>query len=203
MDPHRRLQAILEGKYLSLHPDIPNTERPFIIPIHDPQGTNFNSRYSKETAESMYPASSLYEPSETSTITDITLQKQALQLHKPAHSVPMRNSCYRSEHVILDHQPTNPPPYKSPPQWPDRDDSLRAPRLPTSRRFSVTPNFIYSIPDHTNHLNLTSRQMIREQPGRISPMHVVQLPGRSTPKASQTTMAWLQVFAGFFLIMDC
>ncbi|KAI4264355.1 MAG: hypothetical protein L6R42_000540 [Xanthoria sp. 1 TBL-2021] len=151
MERHSRLQAILEGKFLSLRSDISDKERPFVIPVHDPQGSIANSRYSKEMLASIDPANSTYEPSEVSTVTDFALHKKATIPQKPARNLPMPKTRYKSEHGTVE----------------------------------------------------SSSKFICEQPGRISPMHVVQLPGRFSNKPSKdSTMAWLQVLAGFFVIMD-
>lgn len=203
MERHSRLQAILEGKFLSLRSDISDKERPFVIPVHDPQGSTAKSRYSKEMLASIDPASSTYEPSEVSTVTDFALHKQATIPQKPALNPPKSKTRYKSERGIVECEPVHPPPYVSPRRWPDRNDSLQPPSIRASRRYSVTPTFIYSIPDHNDCPKPASSKFICEQPGRISPMHVVQLPGRFTDKpCKDSTMAWLQVLAGFFVIMD-
>ncbi|KAI4265835.1 MAG: hypothetical protein LQ337_008933, partial [Flavoplaca oasis] len=204
MERHSRLQAILEGKFLSLQSDVSAMDRPFVNPVHDPEKSNAPSESAKEMAVSVYAASSIYEPSETSTVTDFALLKQPYKSQKPSLHPTLQSIRDKSAHgVVVKCEPVNPPPYVSPRRWPERNDSLQPPPIRASRRFSVTPTFIYSVPDHDNHANLTSRNTICEQPGRISPMHVVQLPGRFTDKApTEKTMAWLQVLAGFFVVMN-
>ncbi|KAL8883228.1 MAG: hypothetical protein Q9192_007339, partial [Flavoplaca navasiana] len=176
MDRHSRLQAILEGKFLSLQSDVSAMDRPFVNPVHDPQKSNAPSDSSKEMAVSTYAASSIYEPSETSTVTDFAPLKQPYKSQKPALHSTLQSIRHKSAHRVVQCEPVSPPPYVSPRRWPERNDSLQPPLIRASRRFSVTPTFIYSVPDHNNHANLTSRNTIREQPGRISPMHIVQLP---------------------------
>ena len=206
MEPNIRLQAIQEGRFLSLSSDTSDKDRPFIMPVHDPQGSIAKSRYSKEIAASISPASSLYEPSEASTLTDFDIQKQAINPQKPSLKTPLPWVRYEQETRPIGHESVHPPPYISHHRWPVRDDSLRplAPRI--SRRFSVTPSLMgigFAVPDQDEDPNTDSRKIVSDQPGRISPMHVVQLPGRFTDKPpAANTIAWLQVLAGFFVVMD-
>ncbi|KAL8731054.1 MAG: hypothetical protein Q9166_003705 [cf. Caloplaca sp. 2 TL-2023] len=208
MERNARLEAILEGKYLSLQSDISFKERSFIVPVHDPQGSIAKSRYSKEPTASVYPASSVYDASETSTITDVALPKQTTKPQGPTLNAPLPSFRYQHEQAGLDHESTHPPPYVSPRQpWPPRSTSLRRPFAErASRRLSVTPSLIgigYSTMDQNDPPTADSKEIISEQPGRISPMHVVKLPSRFTDEPPEEgTIAWLQVLAGFFIIMD-
>ncbi len=206
MERNIRLQAIQESRFLSLQSDTYREERPYIVPVHDPQGSIARSRYSKEIVASTSPASSLYEPSEASTLTDLALQKQATNPQKPSPKTPLPSIRYEHASGTIEHESVNPPPYISHRRWPVRDDSLRplAPRI--SRRFSVTPSFMgigFAVPNQDEDSNTDPRKIVSDQPGRISPMHVVELPGRFTDKPpAAKTIAWLQVLAGFFVVMD-
>ncbi|KAL8910186.1 MAG: hypothetical protein Q9172_007856, partial [Xanthocarpia lactea] len=206
MERNIRLQAIQEGRFLSLSSDTSDKDKTFIMPVHDPQGSIANSKYSKDIAASTNRASSLYEPSEASTLTDFDLQKQATNPQQPSPKTPSPWIRYEQKTRTIEHESVHPPPYISHRRWPVRDDSLRplAPRI--SRRFSVTPSFMgigYAVPDQDGDPNTDPRKIVSDQPGRISPMHVVQLPDRFIDKPpAANTIAWLQVLAGFFVVMD-
>lgn len=207
MERNTRLQAILEGKFLSLQSDISVEERPYVIPVHDPQESIAKSRYSKEMSVSVYPASSVYDPSEVNTVTDFALSKPAKGPQKPTLNTPLPSFHYQHESVELDDGSSHPPPYFSPRRWPPRTDSRQRPLAArASRRLSITPSLMdtgYIGPNQSDQYSPKSRKIISEQPGRISPMHVVKLPDRFTPEPPNNgTMAWLQVLAGFFVIMD-
>ncbi|KAL8809560.1 MAG: hypothetical protein Q9223_007910, partial [Gallowayella weberi] len=207
MARNARLEAILEGKFLSLQPDITFKERPLVVPVYDPQESTATPTYSKELAASVYPASSVYDPSEASSVTDMAFLKQAKGPQKPTLNFPSPSIRNPNERPGLDYESSHPPPYASHRRWPPRVDSQRKPfALRVSRRLSVTPTLLdagYIDPGMTGDSSTDLSEIVSEQPGRISPMHVVKLPVRSTSRPPDSnTMVWLQVFAGFFVVMD-
>ncbi|KAL9023068.1 MAG: hypothetical protein Q9180_008409, partial [Flavoplaca navasiana] len=105
MDRHSRLQAILEGKFLSLQSDVSAMDRPFVNPVHDPQKSNAPSESSKEMAVSNYAASPIYEPSETSTVTDFALLKQPYKSQKPDLRSTLQSIRHKSAHGMVQCEP--------------------------------------------------------------------------------------------------
>ena len=221
MEPSRRLEAIKEGKFLSLQSDISLTtrtglhnaeERPFVIPHYDPQRSIATSRYSKEVAlrgyavsESSY-ASSLKDGDTTTTADPPEPTESRRKSLIPALRLFGRISATENSNDVT---PTSLPPYASPPARPPRPTTLQRPYAVRSSRFSITPSLMgagYNFPTQPIHRDMGMSTMITsEQPGQIAPMHIVKLPDEWTSEPeSQTegTMAWMQVFAGFFVIMD-
>ncbi|KAL8685521.1 MAG: hypothetical protein Q9224_005783 [Gallowayella concinna] len=207
MERNTRLEAILEGKFLSLQSDITAKERPFVAPVYDPQESTAKPRDSKELAASVYPASSIYEPSEVGSLTETPLLKQAKGPQKPILNFPSPSFRKQQGGGELSHESSHPPPYVAHRRWPPRNDSQRGPLgVRASRRHSVTPTLMETDcidPGPVDQSSAASSEIISEQPGRISPMHVVKLPVRSTSvPPNSNTMVWLQVLAGFFVVMD-
>lgn len=219
MERAKRLEAIKEGKFLSLQSDVSvrssaelhsTEERPFVIPHHDPQGSIATSRYSKEFASAAYRSS---ESSYTSSEKGVNTARMA-DSQEPAES--RRKSLISSIRLFgnksgvdkMDHAPANPPPYTSPPTRPPRPSTFERPNALRNSRFSITPSMVatgYNLPDPSNHRDSKMSMITSHEPRVISPMHVVKLPDDWNPDLEPLdsgSLAWMQVLAGFFVIMD-
>ncbi|KAL9007481.1 MAG: hypothetical protein Q9173_007261, partial [Seirophora scorigena] len=207
MDPKHRLEAIQEGKYLSLRTDVSVAdgadaarERPFVIPEYDPEGSLYKSRYSQYLASK---DSSSQLTCSSSNITNGTAQQHNL---KGTTVPPLRIVTPALHHMNeapgLPITPANPPPYSSPRRRPPRPATMGKRTALRISRLSITPSMIdapptQSYPDHFD--------IVTHQPRKISPMHIVKLPNQSSADLAPPdggTLAWLQVLAGFFVVMD-
>lgn len=224
MQRNNRLEAIQEGKFLSLRSDVSvasaeepleldiTGERPFVVPEYDPEGSIYKSRHSKYLGTKA-SASQLTCPSSV-TINESIGQpdgKKLTQIHWPpsAPTIPTRLS--NPKNAGLPSSPANPPPYSSPrprPPRPSRPDDLRRRTTTRISRLSITPSFIDAacLPPNTINLrDLDGTTIISQEPGKVSPMHIVKLPNQSNEDLAPPdggTLAWLQCLAGFFVIMD-
>ncbi|KAL9598104.1 MAG: hypothetical protein Q9179_004029 [Wetmoreana sp. 5 TL-2023] len=219
MDSTRRLEAIKEGKFLSLHSDVSvnssaglysTRERPFVIPVHDPQGSIATSRYSKELASTGYaPSESSYSTSEKDSGVETKPEaKKASGSNRHSRVPSLRIYGDKAGIKFLENESSNPPPYVSPPPRPPRPTTLQRPITIRASRFSITPSLIgtgYAAPDLSNRRKSHLGTITSDQPRVISPMHVVKLPEEWNPDLEPQdggTLAWMQVLAGFFVIMD-
>ncbi len=125
MDRNHRLEAIQEGKFLSLQSDvsIDSTaafhdahERPFVVPEHDPEGSIYKSRYSKYLASKQSLSQLTCSSSDTMSGAkgqyDNTTANESTHSPTPHPAIALRHG---SNHAGLQGSPENPPPYCSPP----------------------------------------------------------------------------------------
>ncbi|KAL8894611.1 MAG: hypothetical protein Q9207_008457 [Kuettlingeria erythrocarpa] len=219
MDRSHRLEAIQEGKFLSLQSDvsIDSTarfhdahERPFVVPEHDPEGSIYKSRYSKYLASkqslSQLTCSSLETSSGGQGQDDNTTANESAHSGTPHPATAPR---YGPIYAGLQGSPANPPPYSSPPPRPPRPATLGKRTAAKISRFSMTPSMVIEggclPPDPSYPSTFDVGKMVSREPGKISPMHIVKLPGQANPESAPPdggTLAWLQVLAGFFVVMD-
>lgn len=216
MERRNRLEAIQEGKFLSLRSDVSvnsydelpdSNERPYVIPEHDPEGSIYRSRQSRYLAAKN--SSSQLTCTSSENIEATVGQhggKKPMEPHVPLENLHLPALRDGPNNAGLPNNPTNPPPYFLPPPRPPRPGTLGGRTAARISRFSITPSMADAgcLPP-----NLTRPQyfdtIVTQEPGKISPMHIVKLPSQPDPDPAPPdggTLAWLQVLAGFFVIMD-
>ncbi|KAI4167478.1 MAG: hypothetical protein LQ348_007651, partial [Seirophora lacunosa] len=207
MDRKHRLEAIQEGEYLSLRSNVSVAddanaacERPFVIPEHDPESSIYKSRYSQYLASKDSSSQLTYS---SSNITNGTAEQHNV---KGTTVPPLRLVTpalhHKNEAPGLPITPANPPPYSSPQRRPLRPATMGKRTALRISRLSITPSMLdapptQSYPDHFD--------IVTQQPRKISPMHIVKLPNQSNADLAPPdggTLAWLQVLAGFFVVMN-
>ncbi|KAL9023642.1 MAG: hypothetical protein Q9196_007071 [Gyalolechia fulgens] len=218
MQRSNRLEAIQEGKFLSLQSDISvhssaelydNRQRPFVVPQHDPQRSIYTSRYSKDLASTYAPDQSSYSTSPIingSKGHDGKIPTESQMTHS-GRATPA--SHYKPETAGPPSSTANPPPYMSPRPRPPRPGAMMGRRSAMRiSRLSITPSEVAAgclPPDHhTRRQNVDVSGITSIEPGKIPPMHIVKLPGDGSDLEPPDggTLAWLMVLAGFFVIMD-
>ena len=211
-----RLEAIQEGKFLSLQSDASVTsssvdddarDRPFVVPHYDPEDSIYTSRYSKNLAIANPPSESNYSRSQA----DYSFGRQEHGLRstesiKPPFKPTPTPRC-KFEKPGLPSSPASPPPYTFRPPRPPRPGAHLGRRSAMKiSRLSITPSIVIAgcLPPHLDQSH-GSYPIISTAPGKISPMHIVRLPAKSNDDQEPPdggTLAWLQTLAGFFVIMD-
>lgn len=204
MDRKHRLEAIQEGKFLSLRSDVSVEdaheagERPFIIPEHDPESSIYTSRYSQYLASKKSPSQLTCS---SSTITNGTTEQHE---DKSAMVPPLRivppAVRHEDEAPGPPSTPANPPSYCSPRPRPPGPASMGKRTAQRISRLSITPSMVDAPLPPPQRVDIITRQ-----PGKISPMHIVKLPHQSNADLAPPdggTLAWLQVLAGFFVVMN-
>ncbi|KAL8635014.1 MAG: hypothetical protein Q9228_007453, partial [Teloschistes exilis] len=217
MDRSNRRQAIQEGRFLSLASDITlhpaadcltPKERPYVIPEYDPEGSTARSRLSHQMA-SMLSQKNRPPPSSQEDPVRKTTKTESKKIDTSQNrSLPPAIHIFGAK-LGLGHLPKSmaSPTHMAPP--------ARSPSLNTfhqtfgmrSSRLSITPSMLP--PDHASthpghrrsaHMNT----IISEEPTAKPFMHMTKLP--EEPLSSQPpdggTLAWMQVFAGFLVVMD-
>lgn len=219
MERSNRLEAIREGKFLSLQSETSiksstgchsARERPFVVPEYDPQGSIYTSRYSKNLAAVSPSSESNYPASQTA---DAAVGQHEGQKPtgpcRPEFNPATPAPHYKFENAGLPSSPANPPPYTSPRPRPPRPGAMMGRRSAMRiSRLSITPSMVAAgcLPPDLNYRRDSNASLITSTaPGKISPMHIVKLPGESNDHQAPPdggTLAWLQTLAGFFVIMD-
>ncbi|KAL8992325.1 MAG: hypothetical protein Q9188_007614, partial [Gyalolechia gomerana] len=217
MQRSNRLEAIQEGKFLSLQSDISvespaelhnARERPFVIPQHDPQRSIYTSRYSKDLASTFQASELSYSTSQIINGSMGYDGKIPTEPQKTRSRLPTPAPRCKLETAGLPSSPANPPPSMSPRPRPPRPSAMRERRSAMRiSRLSITPSIVAAgclPPDQTYRRNADMSGTISSEPGKIPPMHIVKLPGEKSDLEPPDggTLAWLMVLAGFFVIMD-
>lgn len=219
MDRSHRLEAIQEGKFLSLKSDVSIDftvlfhdahERPFVVPEHDPEGSIYKSRRSKYLASKQSTSQLTCSSSDT---IDGAMRQYGNTKAIESDTLPDTHSTPAPRHgpnnAGLPSSPANPPPYCSPRPHPPRPGTLGKRTAARLSRFSMTPSMVIDggclPPDSTYPPTFDVSKVVSREPGKISPMHIVKLPGQANSDPAPPdggTLAWLQVLAGFFVVMN-
>ncbi|KAI4232417.1 MAG: hypothetical protein LQ352_008335 [Teloschistes flavicans] len=177
-------------------------ERPYVIPEHDPEGSIATSRYSQDMAsvlsQTMAPSSSQQSLVE---MTAVAKPKKAARSnrHSLTPHMPTLDTKLRFGHL--------PPNSSPPPVRPPRPIAMRLSSGMRSSRFSITPSMLladYAMMHPGHGRSVPMHTIVSKGPKPISPMHIVKLPEEPTSNEPPDggTLAWMQVLAGFFIVMD-
>lgn len=216
MDRSNRRQAIQEGRFLSLASDITlhpaadcltPKERPYVIPEYDPEGSTARSRLSHQMAsmlsQNRRPAPSQEGPVRKTTATEPkkidTSQNRSLP---PAiHTFGAKLGLGHLQKSIAS------PTHMAPPARSSRLSTFHQTFGMRSSRLSITPSMLP--PDHASTYPGQGRSahmhtIISEEPTAKPFMHMIELPEEpiSNQPPDGGTLAWMQVFAGFLVVMD-
>ncbi|KAL9576074.1 MAG: hypothetical protein Q9212_007408, partial [Teloschistes hypoglaucus] len=210
MDRSNRRQAIQEGRFLSFASDITvksaagcptPKERPYVIPEYDPEGSIARSRLSHQMASML----SQNRPPPLSQ--DGLGRKTIITEPKKIHTSHNR-SLPPAIHIIgAKLKSIASPTYMAPPAPSPRLNTFHQTFGMKSSRLSITPSMLP--PDHASTYPGPRRSahmhtIISEEPMAKPPMHMIKLSEEpiSNGPPDGGTQAWMQVFAGFLVVMD-